>query len=249
MNTIVTWAWKSERDYGLEHVARLAAMLRKHMRTPYRFIAIMDEFGKAPHVKVLKTPAAAKAIDHVRTPEGANFPTSYRRLWLFSREAAKLGEVVLLTDLDVMVTGDWSHLFDFMPEENFIGWKPGQMWGNVETRIGGGTWRLRTGTHPEVWEDFARDPREAVARARAHGFRGSDQAWMSFMLAQKVPIFPESAGICSVRDFTRDNRSKVVYEIPDNACVVHFNGRNKPWHEAGMKQHPWITDYWTGVDW
>lgn len=244
MNTIVTWVWTGERTYTLEHAAALSKMLRRHMKSEYRFVVIADKPGHVPDATCIKTPAASLELANLRTIESRAFPTSFRRLWLFSEEARELGDVVLCTDLDVVVTDDWTHLFEYQAKAPFMGWMPGQRWGNQEKRVGGGTWRLRTGFHTEVWTNFVADPEAAKKEARAAGYRGSDQAWISYNLAEKVPVWPKSAGICSVRDFTRDNRSKVVPEIPEGICVVHFNGHNKPWMPQGLEQHPWIAEYW-----
>lgn len=243
MNTIVTWVWHGERAYTLQHANFLAKMLKKRMKSPYRFVVISDQEGEVRDGEVIKTPPAAMALAHLKTLERKNFPTSFRRLWLFSDEAKLLGDVILSTDIDVVVTGDWTPLFDHKPGENFMGWQPGQQWGNTVGRVGGGTWRIRTGSHPEVWERFIQDPEKAMKDARAAGYRGSDQAWMSYNLTGKVPVYPKSAGICSIRDFNRDCRSMIVPEIPSDATVVHFNGAGKPWHPEMQKKHPWMLRY------
>lgn len=241
--TIATWVWSgTARQYGLRHAEILARSLRHHMAVPFRLVVFADEEGLIPGSEVMPIPAGARSVAHVKTPERASFPSSYRRLWLFSPEAVEVAPVVLMVDVDVVVTGDWSHLWAHQSEADFMGWRPGQLWGSQENRVGGGVWRLRTGTHLEVWSEFVRDPAAAIKAARGAGYRGSDQAWISYKLASKVPVWPNEAGIRSVRDFNRDRRDAVVGSIPEGTCMVHFNGALKPWEAAAPQWHPWLSD-------
>lgn len=245
MNTIVTWIWHGERAYTLEHASVFSDLLHKTQDEPFRLFVIADEPGEVRGATVIQTPPEALAMSKVQTLEGPNFPSSYRRLWLFSREAAEIiqGDV-LQVDVDLVPVSDWSHLFRFAPDAKFVGWKPGQMWGSNENRCGGGTWRLKMGSHPRVWTDFVENPPKAQKAAMAAGYRGSDQAWISHMLARDCRYFPGAFGIDSIRDYTRDKRDRIVESIPQTACMVHFNGHGKPWHRDSWRQHPWLKDYY-----
>lgn len=247
MNTIVTWIWRGERSYDLTHAGLLADGLKRFMTTTYRLVVLAQEVGTLADAEVMSIPPLAETVGRIKTPELKQFPSSYRRLWLFSEEAKSLGEVVLMVDVDVVVTGDWSHLFAHAPEQDFMGWRPGQLWGNQENRVGGGVWRLRTGTRPQVWDDFVRDPSMAIASARQAGYRGSDQAWISHCLSSGAPVWPNAAGIRSVRDFNRDCKGYVVRSIPPGTCMVHFNGNAKPWQPETQRVHPWLAPYVPGM--
>ena len=243
--TIVTFVWNGNRDYGPEHVRVLAAMLARHMSVPYRLVAIADDpRGDWGGAEVMETPPAARALGKLETPEGKAFPSSYRRLWMFSREAAQLGGRLLLTDVDIVVTGDWAPLLDF--DAPFVGWRPGQNWPkpSQEVRVAGGMYLLTPGA-PEVarvWDRF--EGQSSILEARQANYRGSDQAWISYCLAPSAPIWPKDSGIYSIRDMTRDNRQKRTAAPPADARVVHFNGHGKPWHAATRAQHPWVGKYW-----
>lgn len=242
MHNIVTFVWNGERDYTLEHAALLKKGLDKYMSEPFTLTVICDDYEamETNGFIVMPLPESAKRLANVRTPENPRFPSSYRRLWLFSEEAKILGPRVMLVDVDVLVTGDWAPLFE--EDCDFIGWQPFMLWG-VEKRLAGGQWILKTGTHTEVWDDFIANPDKQKKEANARGFRGSDQAWISYKIRDKASIWPDSMGVYSVRDFTRDRPSEKVHSIPADACVVHFNGKNKPWHEVTLNQHPWIRNY------
>ena len=239
--TIVAFVWPGERRYGPEQVDVLGAMLARQMSVPYRFVVIADD-PRGYQVEALATPPAALELARHRSPEQhkAGFPSSYRRLWLFSDEARQLGRRVMLIDVDVVVTGDLAPLLE--PDADFVGWQPGQAWGNREGRLGGGSWLLKTGRCRQVWEDFA--GQASIDAARAAGWRGSDQAWISHCLYGRVPVWPKGAGIYSIRDLTRGDRSRRTPAAPADSRLVHFNGLHKPWDAPAQIQHPWILQHW-----
>lgn len=231
MKSIVCWLWNDGfRAYSAEHVNVLFRMFRRCLPEKHRFICITDEPGVFDvGIEVMSTPPGALALAHIRTPEGARFPSCYRRLWMFSPDAKCLGERVMLVDIDVVLTGDVTHLFD--SDADFVGWRPRASWGHNNNRIGGGLYVMTPGTRAEVWDDFK--GHSSIAEARAAGFRGSDQAWMSYKL-QGCDLFPD-VGIYSIRDL-KDGR----LPLPDDARLVQFNGSTKPW----QSRLPWVLENW-----
>lgn len=226
--TIVTWLWKGNRPYAPHHVAVLAAMFRRNLSTPHRFVCITDmdgDFGDG--VEVMAMPEAARALSEYRTPEAPNFPSCYRRLWMFSDEARVLGDRVMLIDVDVVLTSSIDHLFEYTAP--FVGWSPRMKWGHGP-RLGGGMYLMTPGSHTEVFDEF--QGQASIDEARAAGFRGSDQAWISYKLIGDVELWPHSVGIYSIRD--------LKCGLPKDACLVQFNGRIKPW-QSGL---PWVRDSW-----
>lgn len=229
MRTVVTWLWAGNRAYLPEHVNVLAAMFRRHLTLPHRFVCITDmSDGFDSDIDVMPMPAAAKDLGKFHTPEGGRFPSCYRRLWMFSSEAKCLGKRVLMVDIDLVLTGNIDHLF--APRARFVGWQPKASWGGTN-RIGGGMYLMTPGAHTEVFDDFK--GMESIIAARAAGFRGSDQAWISHKLVGKVKLWPSDAGIYSIRDL-KDG------QLPDDACLVQFNGTGKPWHGRPS----WTLEHW-----
>jgi hypothetical protein len=228
--SIVVWLWKGNRAYTPEHVNVCAKMFRRHLSIPHRFICITDQLeGFSDDVNVLPIPMAAENLGLLRTPENPNFPSCYRRLWMFSEEAKVLGDRVLMVDVDLVLTDNIDHFFE--NDALFVGWQPIASWGGTE-RLGGGMYLLTTGSQTHVYNDF--NGRKSIIEARNAGFRGSDQAWISYKLAGRCPVFPADSGIYSVRDFN-DGRNP----LPVNACLIHFNGHRKPWdgHLHWLAQH------------
>jgi hypothetical protein len=208
-------------------------MVRRHLPEPHRFVCITDapadQFG--PGVEVMSTPPEAEALGKLSTPEKAHFPSCYRRLWMFSDAAKVLGERVLLIDIDLVVTGDLRPLF--APPGDFIGWRPYRDWGRP-MRFGGGIYLLTPGTRTQVWTDFQGPA--SIAEARQAGFRGSDQAWISYKLPGE-PYWDKAAGIYSIRDFKNP-----LAPPPKDARLVQCNGPIKPWRSP----IPWIKEHWRG---
>lgn len=232
--TVCTWIWNSGfREYLPEHVRVLAAMVKRHLARPHRFVCITDEQGDfGPDVEVMATPPEARALGELKTPEGARFPSCYRRLWMFSEAAKVLGERVLLLDVDLVVTRDLSPIFD--RTEPFVGWRPFRDWG-AQLRFGGGIYLLTPGARTKVWDDF--NGADSIAKARAAGFRGSDQAWISYKLGATEPYFDRQSGIYSIRDFRLS-----PHLLPDDARLVQMNGPAKPWSREARRL-PWVEQH------
>lgn len=234
MITIVVWQWAGFRDYTPAHVNRLAALFHARTSIAHQFVCITDErIGFSSDVIVFPTPLEALALAGLKSPEGPRFPTCYRRLWMFSKEAAQLGDRLMLLDLDAIPVADCT---PFMSTPGaFVGWRPIMKWGD-KLRVGGGLYLLQAGSRANVWEQFERDPARAIAAARASGFRGSDQAWMSFCLGVGETYWPADSGIYSIRDL-REGKD----ELPSDARLVQFNGPQKPWSSS----IDWVRRAWS----
>ena len=236
---VVCFQWNNGfREYKPEHVNRVAAGYRRHISRPHRFVCITDETeGFSDDVEIMPLPEEAKYLTDIPSPHGPKYPSSYRRLWAFSKEAECLGDTILMTDIDCIVTGSVDPLVDYMDEcgADFVGWKPPSTWAGVN-RVAGGSWLLRAGTHHFVWSGFSD---AGIKAAEAAGQRGSDQAWISYCLADHSALWPKGHGIYEAQ-WMRTNGFRL---LPEEARIVHFNGRKKPWHED-MQSIAWIKENW-----
>lgn len=234
MKTVVCWIWNDHggRSYTPNHVNVLRRMFARHLPEKHRFICVTDtDIGFENGVEILKTPPEAVQAGYLRSPEGERFPSCYRRLWMFSEAAKILGERVMLVDVDLVVTQDVTPLFD--NDADFLGWRPYRDWG-AKMRYGGGIYLLTPGTRAHVWDDFK--GMKSVKESRAAGFRGSDQAWISYKLGPDEPYWPRNAGIYSIRDF-HEGRTHI---LPPDARIVQFNGPVKPWNSPLL----WARQHW-----
>lgn len=225
------------RFFKPAHVNRLAELFIEHLPIPHRFVCVADETeGFSEKVTVIKTPPAALAVGAIRSPEGSRFPSCYRRLWAQSAEAAAiLSPRVLLGDIDMIPVRDLSPIVQ--RDEPFVGWRPFRDWGR-KMRIGGGLYLFTPGANTKVWTDFVKNPHGAVAEASAANLRGSDQAWLSYKLADKVPVYSRDSGLYSIRDLGTH------HELPKDARLVQFNGPDKPWSYRGHAS--WVAHHWKG---
>lgn len=224
MISFVTWLWKGANLAGREflpaHVNVLRRMVGRHYEAPHRFVCVTDAAsGFDPGIEVFPTPAAALRLAKLPSPEGGRFPSCYRRLWAFSAEAAELGDRLVVMDVDLVILGDLAPLV--ARAEPFVGWRPLAGWGG-KRRIGGGLYMLTPGARLDVWTSF--QPPGSIAEARAAGFRGSDQAWLSYRLAASCPVWGPEAGLYSIRDLANGRAA-----LPRDARLVQFNGPVKPW--------------------
>jgi hypothetical protein len=230
--SIVCFQWnEGYREYLPGHVNVLARSIKRHFSSPHRFICITDETeGFDSTVEVMRLPDEARAVAKLKTVEDtARLPSSYRRLWTFSKEAKCLGDRVMMLDIDCVITNSIDPLFSM--QDDFVGWTPSTVWGRP--RIGGGTWLLRTGTRTKVWTEFSVN---AARQARQEGFRGSDQAWLSYKLGSTCARWPLESGI-----YQKQDMAHYWSRLPEDARIVHFNGDSKPW---GMLNIPWIKKNW-----
>jgi hypothetical protein len=235
--SIVCWLWNGtglgDRPYAPQHVNTLRKAVARHMSIPHRFVCVADSTeGFDADVEVFITPPEAKKVGTLRSPEGGRFPSCYRRLWNFSPEAKALGDVLFCVDIDTVATRDWAPLFD--RKEDFVGWRPYRDWGR-KLRFGGGSYLIKAGSRPHVWTDFKGQP--SINEARRAGFRGSDQAWLSYKLGEREPYYGKDAGIYSIRDM-----KGTEHRLPKDARMVHFNGPTKPWSSP----LPWVKEHWIG---
>lgn len=236
MISVVVWLWRGtdpRRVFLAEHVNTLARAFRRTLSLPHRFVCVTDDVrGFSVDVDVVLTPPAAAVLGKLQNPEGSRFPSCYRRLWNFAPEAgAILGERILAIDVDLVVVQDLAPLL--LRTEPFVGWRPLMQWGNP-SRIGGGMYLLTAGAHPEVYADFQGPP--SIAAARRAGFRGSDQAWLSYKLGRTAYVWSQHcSGLYSIRDLQNGRKP-----LPADARLVQFNGPQKPWSSS----LEWVKEYW-----
>lgn len=238
--SVVCFQWNNGfRDYAPRYVNVLARAFKRNISIPHRFICITDEVhGFSDDVELIRLPDEARKVASIPSPEGPRFPASFRRLWALSQEAKSLGDVLLMTDIDCTITGSVDPLVEHIYKAgvDFVGWRPCSLWGTTRERIGGGTWLVRAGAHAEVWEEFAQDPQGSIKKARDAGFRGSDQAYLSWKF-KGCEVWPKDSGIYQAQDVKPNGYKR----LPPGARIVHFNGKIKPWT---MTHIPWIKQHW-----
>ena len=227
MITFACFLWKSPnkiREFKAEYVNALYRGINENYRKPFRFVCITDmPAGLLPEIETLPLPQ----MDDIPSPHGDTYPSCYRRLWLFSQEAAEVlpGQVVCI-DVDAVICGDITDFFD-RPEDCV-------MWHDTTNRrlkYSGGLWMIRTGTRTHVWDTF--DPVKSPEITKKAGWFGSDQAWMSYCLDGEASWGREQ-GLYRTRDLVQGS-SPLIAQTPS---------QYKPWTESFRVQYPHLYKHW-----
>lgn len=231
--TVVTWKWERQPGfpvvYTAGHVNALRRAVAAHYDRPHRFVCVTDDpTGLDRDVEVVPL---CKRYAHLRNPSNRSGPNCYMRLFAFSEEAGEVfGERFVSMDLDIVVTGDlvqvWDRDEDFVICHNPSGIAP----------YNGSMWLLRAGTRREVWERF--DPKRSPVRSKALGYFGSDQAHIAAVLGTNEATWTEADGVYSYR-----RHIQRTGQLPENARLVFFAGRDKPWHPPVRRRNPWIEEH------
>lgn len=230
MITVCTFKWQggphSRKRFRAWHVNRLAAMFRRHLRQPHEFVCVTDDpAGLDSHVR-----AVPLWSDHaeVPNPHGPREPACYRRLKLYSAEAAELvGERILAIDLDMVLTGRLDPLVD-RPEPVVL----------LETTaanipVNGSLQLITPGAAEEVWTSF--DPATSPKLARRAGCYGSDQGWLAYHLLRgclkdRAGLWHAGEGGDGIVFFGEHlRRAGRHHRLPDGTRLVSFHGRGEPW--------------------
>lgn len=230
MLSVVTFKWVQEgyhTRYSSAHVNTLQRMASRHYPHPFRFFCVTDESeGIDPAIEVIPL-----WHDHaeVRNIGGPHKVSCYRRLKLFSSEArGTFGERLVCLDLDVVILGDLSPLWD--REEDFVINQDAQpQWYN------GSMFLLTAGSRERAWTEFDPETSPSVAREES-GHGGSDQAWLTHCLPGEATWGPED-GVLSYKRHVRKTG------LSSDAKVVMFHGQFKPWGPE-VEDLDWIREHY-----
>jgi hypothetical protein len=245
MLEIVCWKWRTpgyRSTFDAAAVNTLRCMVERNLSLPHSFTCVTDDgAGIDPRVRVVPL---WNDYANVLNPSNPANPSCYRRLKMFSPDAHKIfvGERVVSMDLDAVITGDLTPLFD--RPEDFVIWG-GQ---SVEPRrarslpyswYNGSLMMLRIGARPRVWTEF--DPNNSPRRAHQANCRGSDQGWIAFILGKNEKIWGQSDGVFSYRNHVI---AEHYGKLPRGARFVAFHGRHDPWHATIQAKHAWVREFY-----
>lgn len=218
MLSIVTFKWRTpgyRATFTSEHVNTLRRMVRRHYPKPHRFICITDDpAGLAEGIEAVPLWDDHRAVPN---PTGGGRPGCYLRLKLFDPAIeALVGKRFVMMDLDVVVTGDLSPIFD-RPEPAVFWKSPHNEW-----PYNGALMMMDAGARPEVWADF--DPVESPRATHARGYRGSDQAWISHRLGAGEAVWTERDGVVFQNDLWMPSS-----RMSRGARLVFTTAGHPPW--------------------
>jgi hypothetical protein len=227
--------------YGPDYVNRLYAMVRRHLRGPFRFVCLTDD-PRGLRAEVEHFPIPALAL-----PDGAR-DGGWRKLTSFSPDlpAGLEGEALFL-DLDLVIVGSLDAFFEAPGDFLIIhDWKrPRRVTGNSSV------YRYRIGAHHDVY-DYFRGHVGAVQRR----FR-NEQEFLSHYLAARGRLNYWPAPWCrsykyhSVPGWPLSFFREPV--IPAGSRIVVFHGSAKPPDAVAGRTNnplrfarpaPWVAEHW-----
>lgn len=217
MLTIVTWKWNRPEyrtKFTAEHVNVMARMIGRHYAGEHEVCCVTnDSDGIDPQVRIIPD---TEDFASLRSPHGGiSNPSCFRRLRMFMEDAAEtFGERIVSIDLDAVIVRDMAPVWD--RDEDFVGWRDPMS----PRQLNGSMMLLRAGSRPGVWDEF--NPDSSPGKALKAGYKGSDQAWLSYCLAGE-PRWTKDDGIYS---FRVDVMGRV---LPKDARIIFFHGNVKPW--------------------
>jgi hypothetical protein len=243
--TIVTWKWRNTNrhlthvcTYEADHVNRLARGLERHMSIPYRLVCITDD----PR-GITECETYPMWLDHSTISSNINSPTwvsCYRRLKLFDPQVTSDigGSRFASIDLDTVVTGDPASLFTKHADSPFVGYRHKRI--SRPLVYGGTFWQFDPSNKDmqDIWTKF--DPEYAAWCARNFGYRGTDQAWISWCVRNQYPHVGPADG---ARAFSRHGDNVSGNELPPDTSLVFFYGKTKPWMKWAQDL-PWVREEW-----
>lgn len=186
---------RSGGDYGPEHVMALRAGVARHLSVRHSFVCLTD---------------MAVGCETVRLPR--DWPGWWAKIGLFA--PGLLRPPVLYLDLDTVVVGPLGEMASghrFTMCDDFF--RPGDMNSSVMA------WSADLSP---VYEAFAADPVDAMARYRVRGMWGDQD-----FIAHHAPVHIATWSAGQVVSFKRDVAA--TGEVPAGASVLAFHGKPRPW--------------------
>lgn len=245
MIDVVVWKWKKpgyRSTFGPDTVNVSRSMFERCLKVPHRFTCITDDpQGIDPRVRVIdiRTLPSYKFMS-VPNPSNLSNPSCYVRLFIFSPEARDvIGERIVSVDLDMVLTGDVTPLFDRDVDFAIWGGQTVQPRSSIVYNwFNGSLMMVRAGARTKVWTEF--DPATSPAKAHKAGCRGSDQGWIAHSLGRQEVLWGAADGVYSYRNHVMPAGGR----LPKGARVVAFHGVHDPWHRDVQARSPWVREHY-----
>lgn len=240
MHHLVLWKWKQANAfevYTAEHVNVMASMLNRNCRgLRYRVVCITDDPAGIDACETF--PLWDDAADLLNAT-GAQLPSCYRRLRLYDRRAQqdmgmRQGDRIASIDLDALITGSLVELLE--TPGLFVGW---ELPGTYHPRVFNGSFQMfSAGTLSHIWDEF--DGKRSAMEANRAGYKGSDQAWLSYKLVNK----PGSVGVKHPTISSYPLQTKIRGHHHTDTRIVFYHGLVKPWHTAALRESNLTQQFW-----
>lgn len=229
---VVSWLWRGVGRKSALHTAEkvniLRAMVARNLKVPHEFVCVTDmPEGVDRDIRIIPLWRDLRDEGYCMVRLGA-FRPEMREI---------IGPRFVWLDLDIVVTGDLTPLFD-TPEDFKIS--------GVELRAqpyNGSIVLMDAGARRQVYDAYDRERFLRVKAEKTYG--GTDQAWIAVCLGEKEAVWTEHDGIYNYRDHIHpDPPAGTGGALPENARIISFNGQFDPSMPGLQKKSPWIMDHW-----
>lgn len=245
MIEVVVWKWKKagyRSTFKAPCVNIARSMFERHLHVPHRLTCITDDpFGIDPRVRVIDI-STLPSFKYMRVPNPSSpvNPSCYVRLFIFSEEARKIiGERIVSVDLDIVLTGDVTPIFDRPVDFAIWGGQSVQPGASIPYNwFNGSLMMVRAGTRTQVWDGF--DPATSPAQAHRAHCRGSDQGWIAHCLGRNEMQWGTGDGVYSYRNHILPAGGDLL----PGARIVAFHGKHDPWHNDIQARHAWVRGHY-----
>lgn len=147
--------------------------------------------------------------------------------------ANEIGPRFVSIDLDAVITGDLTPLFDHQePFKIALDTQPPKQYN-------GSMFQMDAGARESVWLAFDSDPAKIEARSAKLGYVPDDQGVITAVLGPDEKTWGPADGVLSYKN---DVVAKHKGVLPATARIVFFHGHPKPW-SADCRDLPWVRAY------
>lgn len=241
---VICYKWGSL--YAPAYVNTLANMVRRNLDTAHTFHCITDDAaGLDPRIQTHPLP-------------DFGFEGIWRKLMTFQDDFLRLnGQYVVSIDLDVVIVDSLNFLAE-QPDKDFI---IARNWSKSGVRGSGSLYRLKVGSHTEIWDQFITDPEKSIDNHHGKNRLIGEQKWLNAHF-KEFNFFPEGKVVSYKRHCKSKGRIIRIGKfellntarfgkasIPHGASLISFHGDPSPSdvmnQASGKWRHaPFVTTHW-----
>lgn len=237
--TVCTWLWGSH--FAAEYVNKLRRMVSRNLRTPHEFVVVAEsawyDYGLDDGIARVQPPVAFK-----HAPNCIRRMKMYDPAWL--REY--VGDVVLMLDLDVVVTGDLTEMVEapLAAGADLALWKVGYPCHN---RVyAGGVVLQRNDPLKRMWDAFLEDPLDYGTRALKYTYdREPGEGWGAISDQAMLNYWVHLQGQALVKKMWQWTGEIQPYNdrmtsLPHGTKMVTIGHENL----ESFQTHAWAKEHW-----
>lgn len=232
MVNIVCLKWGTK--YGPEYVNKLYAGVKRNTTKKFKFWCFTED-----------AIGIDKEINVVPLVYADRLDIWWNKIYLFSDNIPiPKNEQIFYVDLDTLIVGNIDLLLNEEINKIVVLRDFYRGLAKTATAMGSGLMSWKNGHYTRIWDEFIKDPQDAILRCRPHG----DQRWLELVLDGAwdtwQDLWPDQ--VVSFKVHCQNG-------LPPDAKVVCYHGRpsipesavieTKVWR-CQISPQPWVLNYW-----